>query len=267
MELMSEEENNRSISDEEVDEEPLVDDRSDSESDIEADFSSLIIAEESLSALNLFQLLGQMSELMKKVRIFIKFIRNHNATNEFVIKQMQSKSSGTERSGRRIGGLVLDMVVRWNSSYLLFERLIAHMDILNGMCAVPESVPGLTTDQKRRLRELAITHREWQLLDTLKSILEPFVLATSVLSGQTYPTMATSFYVHRLISLYLQPSLIDDPIKQALKKSLRFWFHLYFEQKLPPGQMDTMMVSYLFSLTSCSVSGVEVQIGAFKSVD
>ena len=62
---------------------------------------------------------------MRKTRCGVKFIQNHHATNEYVIKVIKSNYSG-----KRVGGLVLDIMIRWNSSYVLLDRLLIHQDIV-----------------------------------------------------------------------------------------------------------------------------------------
>ena len=127
---------------------------------------------------------------MRKTRCGVKFIRNHNATNEYVIKTIKSNYNG-----KHVGGLVLDMMIRWNSSYVLLDRLLMHQDIIKDIFSFPNNFNGLTHKQKQTLHELALTRKEWELLAKLRKVLEPFVAATSVLSGQHYPTMASCYFV------------------------------------------------------------------------
>ncbi|CAF2941654.1 unnamed protein product [Rotaria sp. Silwood2] len=112
------------------------------------------------------------------------------------------------------------MLIRWNSTFLLLDRLINHKDVVNSMFNFPNNIPGLTEKQRKRLKELALNQHEWELLDILKDILNPFLHATEALSGQTYPTMAVSFYIHRLLSYYLESTADDEPITIALKQIL-----------------------------------------------
>ncbi|CAF1494908.1 unnamed protein product [Rotaria socialis] len=85
------------------------------------------------------------------------------------------------------------MLIRWNSSFLLIDRLILHKDVLNSMCSFLNNITGLTEKQTKKLMGLMLNQQEWNLLNCLKNVLEPFLEATTALSGQKYPTMALSF--------------------------------------------------------------------------
>ncbi|CAF4717189.1 unnamed protein product, partial [Rotaria sp. Silwood2] len=151
----------------------------------------------------------------------MKFIRNHNTTNEYVLKQLKAKKNAQNIGGQKIGGLVLDMKIRWNSSCLLLDHLLMHKDI-------------------KKLHELTIKQNEWDMLANLQQVLEPFSVSTTILSGQHYPTITSSFYIWRLLLRFLNTTSDDEPTIVALKESLRFQFNLYCNSKLPPGQLEIM---------------------------
>ena len=81
---------------------------------------------------------------MKKSRLVIKFIRNHNVANEYINKLKLSNNNNNT-----IGCFVLDMIIRWNSSCLLLDRLIDHKDIMNSMFSFPNNIFGLTEKEKK----------------------------------------------------------------------------------------------------------------------
>ncbi len=91
----------------------------------------------------------------------------------------------------------------------------------------------LNGTQKARLKELTLNQHEWQLIESLRDTLKPFYDTTTALSGQTYPTMAPCFYIHRLLSHCLSPKTSDHPLVGGLKESLRYWFNIYCKAKLP----------------------------------
>ncbi|CAF4774925.1 unnamed protein product [Rotaria sp. Silwood2] len=85
------------------------------------------------------------------------------------------------------------------------------------------------------------------MLANLQQVLEPFSVSTTILSGQHYPTITSSFYIWRLLLRFLNTTSDDEPTIVALKESLRFQFNLYCNSKLPPGQLEIMQVS-IFAL-------------------
>ncbi|CAF1685048.1 unnamed protein product [Rotaria magnacalcarata] len=215
-----------------------VNTESDAEDDIELEFASLQLNNNNSSSINHFELLKNVFELMKKSRLIIKFMRNHTITNEYIQKYMISRSDG-----KNTGILILDMIIRWNSSFLLIDRLINHKDVLNSMFAFPNNITGLTEQQIKKLKDLILNQHEWNLLNCLKNVLKPFLQTTTALSGQKYPTMALSFYVFRLLSHFLESTSDDDSITIALKESLLYWFNVQCKAKLPSGQFEIMMVA------------------------
>ena len=177
---------------------------------------------------------------MKKSRLMIRFIKDHNITNEYFNKSILSKNNG-----KKGGGLVLDMMIRWNSSFTLLDRLFTHKDIFQNTSLLSNNFQGLTDKQKKRLKELTFNEYEWESIEILRNVLEPFFDTTKALSGQTYPTMGLCFYAFRLLSHFLESTVNDEPRVLALKQSLWFWFNIQFKSKLPQGQLEAMMVRSL----------------------
>ncbi|CAF4315785.1 unnamed protein product [Rotaria sp. Silwood2] len=194
-----------------------TDDEFESDSDSDISLSSLTINDNNLSSIDHYELLVSVFNLMKKTRAGVKFIRNHNDTNEYVIKHIELKNKAQKEN---IGGLVLDMVIRWNSSHLLLCRLLSHKDIVKN------------------------------LLVYLRDVLQPFQQSTTALSGQYYPTMASSFIIWRLLSYFLNSTSNDEPVALALKESLRFQFNIYCGSKLPAGQLETMRIAAFLDPTT-----------------
>lgn len=189
-----------------------------------------------------YELLMNVFQLMKKVRAMIKFIRNHNIINEYF-----TKCARENNNNRFSSGLLLDMSIRWNSSYLMLDRLFVHRQIVTNIMMFPNKFPGLTSKQKKKLHDLVILEKEWDLIENLRQVLEPFQVATNALSTQQYPTMSISFFVWRSLSTFLQPSTNDLPVISSLKSCLRYRFEMYCQKKLPPGQWELMIVSIFHS--------------------
>ncbi|CAF1281751.1 unnamed protein product [Rotaria sp. Silwood1] len=70
-----------------------TDDECDSDSDDDINFSSLTINDNKLSSIDHYKLILSVFNLMKKARAGVKFIRNHNGTNEYVIKHVEEFKS------------------------------------------------------------------------------------------------------------------------------------------------------------------------------
>ena len=77
---------------------------------------SLLLNNNSSTPIDHFKLLNDVYGLMKKSGLVIKFIRNHNVANEYINKLKLSNNNINT-----IGCLLLDMIIRWNSSVLLLD--------------------------------------------------------------------------------------------------------------------------------------------------
>lgn len=126
--LISDEEDN-STDEDETRFSGIINDESDEEH-VEVNLSYLTLNDKNLLAINHFDLLNDVSQVMKKSRLLVELVRNHNIISEFINKSV-SINNGDVKSG----GLVLDMLIRWNSSFLLLARLMIHKDIINSMFA------------------------------------------------------------------------------------------------------------------------------------
>ena len=111
------------------------------------------------SQVDLFKLLTRVNTLMKKVREGITLMRNNNLINEYMIGLMK-----THDGGRKCRGLLSDMPIRWNSSFMSLDRLILHKDLVRNVFSLPNALDGLSAKQKTKLHELALSQDEWELL-------------------------------------------------------------------------------------------------------
>ena len=188
------------------------------------------------SQVDLYKLLTRVHTVMKKVREGVKLMRNINAITEYMSGFMKPLVDG-----RKPRGLLSDMPIRWNSSFMLMDRLMLNRDVVRNVFSLPNALDGLTAKQKTKLHELTLSQDEWEMLGALRQVLEPFYVSTIVLSSRHYPTMASAFYVSKLLSCFLK-STHETPLVVALKQSLFHWFSYHCVDNLPPMQSDTMKV-------------------------
>ena len=167
------------------------------------------------SQIDHFKLLSRIPKIMKKVREAIQLMRNNNIINEYFIGCIKSSVNGRKR-----GGLVLDMAIRWNSTFVLLDRLGQHKDIVRNIFSLPNSLDGLTDKQKDKLHQLTLSREEWKILSGLRKVLEPFYVSVTVLSARHYPTLAPFFYVSKLILHFLKFTDEDVPLVVDFKQSL-----------------------------------------------
>ena len=106
---------------------------------------------------------------------------------------------------------VLDVRVRWNSTYKMIERALELRPALDRL---------LTLDSSRTFQraQLTLDGSDWIVLEKLKDILQVFVMGTKFASGSTYPTLTmqlpyyqfTQNKLHRLIQAEWESSIRED---------------------------------------------------------
>ncbi|CAF1187348.1 unnamed protein product [Rotaria magnacalcarata] len=85
----------------------------------------------------------------------------------------------------------------------MLKRLLMVQSIINNITHSPHTDIGFTAKQVKKLRSLRNNHSEWELLQSLASVLAPFYLATKCLSGRKYTTLSVSYWVSQNLSIYL----------------------------------------------------------------
>ena len=75
---------------------------------------------------------------------------------------------------RKEMNLILDFHVRWNSVYLMLNRLKKFKDIVNLITTQPSKIPGLSSQQKASLIGLKLTIGEWEFVECLFYVLAHF---------------------------------------------------------------------------------------------
>ena len=185
---------------------------------------------------DLYQLLLYINELLKRIRGMVKFIRKSSLIDAHVREKMASTNEQK--------GLVCDLRIRWNSTWLMLERFLMHRDVINSIISSPDRISGLEKKQKSKLRSFVMSHDDWEMVACIHHILHPFLIATKILSAQKYPTLGAAFYVARKLEIFLSENDNDSPIVSVIKQNLRFHFKLCFQVKAPHRQKEFFLVCF-----------------------
>ena len=197
------------------------DNSSDKEDDEDQDFDQNDDSEPSSSSddgdetelLHPFQM-HEIGPVMEKCRKIVNTIRKSSILYDIV--HIIARDSSLK------GGLVIDMRVRWNSSFKMLQRLLLYQTVLDKVYEQLDSLTGITQKQRAKLTAARITGVEWDLIQTLRRVLERFEEATKVLSGQNYPTLSLAYAVIFSLSYYLNNrsnDALEDQIKDILLDS------------------------------------------------
>ena len=216
----------------------------DDEVEIHSDSTNLITSA-STTAVNddgLYRLLLKANAIFGRVRSMIRFLRNNGVVRNYIRSQQSPSTKGTVTKE-----LVLDVRVRWNSSHRMLSRFLSHKETIKSIVVSAERIEGITKEQKTTLNSFRFDDDEWDVIESLRDILEPFVTATTILSTRNYSTAPVSLFICDKLSMFLQENLNDNVHLTNWKRSLRHQFHFYFDQRVEETQKHIMLVSHLLS--------------------
>ena len=97
--------------------------------------------------------------LMEKCRTVITTIQKSSILSE-TIHTFANKLSIK-------GGLIIDMRVRWNSSYKMLQRILVYQTVFEKLYEELHSLVGITNKQRNKLLELKLDGNDWNLIQTL----------------------------------------------------------------------------------------------------
>lgn len=118
--------------------------------------------------------LGFVSRVLGRVRKLVEHF--HRSTNAmYALRQKQQLLGIPEHA------LIQQCETRWSSSFAMLERVVEQQQAL---CAV------LLDSQDRVICNLLPDGAEWTVIEELLTILKPFAIATTVLSGSSYATIS-----------------------------------------------------------------------------
>ena len=128
---------------------------------------------------------------------------------------------------------------RWNSTYKMLSTIILYRDIINDMFKSKRNL-GLTTKQRHKLEKIELSTAQWDLLELIIALLEPFYSATKLLSNKKYPTVGTALYLIRQLGEHLEKEEIN-PALNLLKSIVLIKFRHYMYDNVD--QFDILKVS------------------------
>jgi hypothetical protein len=165
-----------------------------------------------------FSQVHEIDLLMTKCRTIVNIIRKSSILYE--------TAQHLARDSSLNAGLIIDMRVRWNSSFKMLQRLLLYQTVLDKLYEQLDSITGITDKQRNKLNAAKITGTEWHVIQALRRVLERFDEATKVLSGRNYPTLSLGYAVIMSLSHYLN-NQGGDSVENEIKSMLLDSFEQY----------------------------------------
>lgn len=135
-------------------------------------------------------------ELVTKLRKFVGHF-SHSTQARDALNAVQQRIYSNEEKFQPLQ-LVQDVVTRWNSTYMMIERLI-------------ELKTAIIIWQEETDFENSITAVEWEQVQLLYVFLQPFMDFTTRVSGQTYPTISSVYTMIRVLLHHLGEKSSQPP--------------------------------------------------------
>jgi hypothetical protein len=150
------------------------------------------------------------SSLLKRLRFVIRKLRSSPEQRKKFLGQC-------ELANVQQLILILDVPTRWNSTYYMIKRAIEVREGFHNWIGTNPEIG------KTKMASYQLEPHEWDLLQTVQSVLEKFELATKLISGTKYPTLALVMPLFIELFSYIEAQVSalspDDPIAIALSKA------------------------------------------------
>ena len=130
-----------------------------------------------------------LKHLVDRVRSCIGNIRSTRVVFDHV--QACEKTSNPPITA----GLITDLEIRWNTTFIMIDRFVAHRVIMGDVNSRPDTIPNISSTQQSKLgaKRFEFTNDDWCAMQDLRAALRPFFGATNVISAKSYPTLAAAY--------------------------------------------------------------------------
>jgi hypothetical protein len=160
----------------------------------------------------------KIGDLLNKCRTIITTIRKSTILHDAVRTIALGYSINVD--------LILDMRIRWNSSYKMLNRLFIFQGVLEEFYTQLDSLNSITKRQQEKLMGAILSNSDRGLLQSLRFVLERFSDATELISGKSYPTLSIAYAVKLSLDHFLN-DLTGDTNVRIIKQMLQAQFDHY----------------------------------------
>lgn len=200
---------------------------------------------------------GETGGPLSKVRESVKYVKS----SEGRMKKFQECVKGVRDIDSSVG-LRLDVVTRWNSTYLMLDSAIKYKKAFSSLPLSDRTYTSCPTTE------------EWTKVEKLNEFLEPFYEITNLMSGSSYSTSNLYFMQVWKVECLLKENLsnedilISDMCKKMIEKFDKYWSEysvvLAFGAVLDP-RFKYQMLEFFYSEVESESTKVQEKMTLVKS--
>ncbi|CAM4957481.1 unnamed protein product [Rotaria socialis] len=178
--------------------------------------------------------------LVNRARHFAKLTRRKHLIHDYFKREAKAKKLAGN-------GLILDCIIRWNSSFYMIDRFINYKIVINDVTKNPRIIaPEISTSMIFCLKQLAFCYEEWEILMALRNVLSKFEEATRLICGKKYQTHSIGYLVLVGLEHHLTQSIPSGQqahIELIFRKSLYDAYCYHVADKVSSIQKKSMMIA------------------------
>jgi hypothetical protein len=186
-----------------------------------------------------------MFKVINRVRSLVRLVRRTAFLRNSFKKESRQKNLFSDC-------LILDVRVRWNSTYYMLRRFIAYEDIINRITMNPRAYSSsMGNSLVHNLKCSMLNHDEWKYIMATHNVLSIFEQACRLISGKRYQTLSVGFIILVGLDHHLFHSGGDgaqNKIETILNQSLHDAYDYHINDKIDYEQKYAMPVSYFLFL-------------------
>jgi hypothetical protein len=175
-----------------------------------------------------------VNNLLIKMRTLSSLFRRSNLVYEYFLNRARERNIVFHN-------LIIDFRVRWNTTFFMIVRFLHFKDIIIEITNQPQRIEGLSKKIVDKISHCFLSQTEWLQIESLKKILEPFVIATKIFSGRKYPTLSVSISVRNMLQSFLEKIEGSDFVIGA-KEILLASLNHHLNKKIKSNQKQAELV-------------------------
>ena len=149
----------------------------------------------------------EIAELLTRCRRLLNHFSHSVQATETLLAQQKLILDRNARKDKPLY-LITDTPTRWNSTFMMLERMHKIHQALDITCKI------------NNMSEIKLHLNEWNRIEELLELLQPFYDVTNILSGESYPTVSLVYPIITGLYETLQKKSTKHKLNQKLKETV-----------------------------------------------